>query len=119
MSEIKLCIQKLIDNEPKDNIPKYLKKFVDDVSFQFNTFIDYLKQIFWFIFQAAQCFQFPELNSDNKRKRLWENLFNLAKNTEDKEILTNVFIAIRILRWVRFIRNSIYVVFLIRLSNKR
>ncbi|RZB40261.1 synembryn-A [Asbolus verrucosus] len=56
-----------------------------------------------FVEATAQTFIFPELSKSDKRKQLWEALFTLAGSTNDKNVLTNCFTAVRILRYTTLI----------------
>nr|CAH7724157.1 unnamed protein product [Callosobruchus chinensis] len=71
-----------------------MKEINEIISIQSDKCSDSLKN---FVENASQTFSFPELNQDNKRKELWKALYNLAKNTENKDNLKNCFTAIRIL----------------------
>nr|CAI5856145.1 unnamed protein product [Callosobruchus analis] len=71
-----------------------MKEINEIISTQSDKCSDSLKN---FVKNASQTFSFPELDEDNKRKELWKALYNLARNTENKDNLKNCFIAIRIL----------------------
>ncbi|KAJ8952632.1 hypothetical protein NQ314_007491 [Rhamnusium bicolor] len=50
-----------------------------------------------FVQNSERIFVFPELNEGSKRSDLWKSLYNIAKMNQDKIVVKNCLIAIRIL----------------------